>query len=115
METGTERDERGGGERRSTGWERGRERGRGGNGDGDGDGKGDGGEDSSGNGNGDEDSGNGNKDRIGEGGKEAKRAKPPKIVLDAVRETRETWVEREKNVEKRKSWFSSCQPRQSRE
>ena len=43
--------------------------------DGNGDGNGDGSEDSSGDGNGDEDSGN--EDRIGEGGREAKKRKKP--------------------------------------
>ena len=43
----------------------------GGNGDGDGDGS----ESSSGDGNGDEDNGNGNEDRIGEGGRKAKKRK----------------------------------------
>ena len=72
-----------GSERRSAG----RERGRGGNGDGDGggdrrrtpggnrDGNGDGSEDCSGDGNGDDD--NGNENRIGEGGREAKKRKKP--------------------------------------
>ena len=45
--------------------------------DGNGNGNGDGSEDSSGDGNGDEDNGNGNEDRIGEGGREAKRRKKP--------------------------------------
>ena len=45
--------------------------------DGNGDENGDGSEDSSGDGNGDEDNGNGNKDRIGEGGREAKKRKKP--------------------------------------
>ena len=45
--------------------------------DGNGDGNGDGSEDSSGDGNGDEDNGNGNEDRIGEGGREAKKDKKP--------------------------------------
>ena len=46
--------------------------------DGNGDGIGDGREDSSsGNGNGDEDNGNENEDRIGEGGREAKKRKKP--------------------------------------
>ena len=68
--------------------------------DGNGDGHGDGSEDSSGDGNGDEDKGNGNDDRIAEGGREAKkRARNRKIVVDAVRETGETRVERYKNVE----------------
>ena len=43
--------------------------------DGNGNGNGDGSEDSSGDGNGDEDNGNGNEDRIGEGGREAKKRK----------------------------------------
>ena len=41
------------------------------------DGNGDGSEDSSGDGNGDEDNGNGNEDKIGEGGREAKKRKKP--------------------------------------
>ena len=45
--------------------------------DGNGDGNGDGSEDSSGDGNGDDDNGNGNEDRIGEGGREAKKRKKP--------------------------------------
>ena len=45
--------------------------------DGHGNGNGDGSEDSSGDGNGDEDNGNGNEDRIGEGGREAKKRKKP--------------------------------------
>ena len=45
--------------------------------DGNGDGSGDGSEDSSGDGNGDDDSGNGNENRIGEGGREAKKRKMP--------------------------------------
>ena len=45
--------------------------------DGNGDGNGDGSEDSSGDGNGDEDNGNWNEDRIGEGGREAKKRKKP--------------------------------------
>ena len=45
--------------------------------DGSGDGNGDGGEDSSGDWNGDEDNGNGNEDRIGEGGREAKKRNKP--------------------------------------
>ena len=56
-------------------------------------------EDCSGDGNGDDD--NGNENRIGraEGGQ--KSARHRKIAVDAVRETGETWVEREKNVEKK--------------
>ena len=43
---------------------------------------GNGSENSSGDGNGDEDNGNGNEDRIGKGGREAKkRKKPQKVVL----------------------------------
>ena len=42
-----------------------------------GDGNGDGREDSGGDGNGNEDNGNGNEDRIGEGGREAKKRKKP--------------------------------------
>ena len=45
--------------------------------DGNGDGNGDGSEDSSEDGNGDEDNGNGSEDRIGQGGREAKRRKKP--------------------------------------
>ena len=64
-----------------------------------GDGTGDGNEDCSGDGNGDGDSGN--EDRIGEGGREAKKRKKPQNTVDAVRETGETWVESENNVEKK--------------
>ena len=57
------------------------------------DGNGDGSEDSSGDGNGDED--NSNEDRIGEGGRKAKkRKKPQNSCVDAMRETGETLVER---------------------
>ena len=45
--------------------------------DGNGGGNGGGSEDSSGDGNGDDDNGNGNEDRIGEGGREAKKHKKP--------------------------------------
>ena len=45
--------------------------------DGNGDGDGDGSEDSGGDGNGDDDNGNGNENRIGEGGREAKKRKKP--------------------------------------
>ena len=69
--------------------------------EGNGDGNGDGSEGSSGDGNGDEEGGNGNEDRIGEGGREAKSARNRRIVVDAMRETGETWMEREKNVEKK--------------
>ena len=67
--------------------------------DGNGDGNGDGSEHSSGAWNGDDS--NGNEDRIGEGGRDAKKRKTPQIVIDAVRETGETWVKRDKNVEKK--------------
>ena len=67
--------------------------------DGNGHGNGDGSEDCSGDGNGDDD--NGNENRIGEGGREAKKRKKPQIVVDAVRETGETRVESEKYVEKK--------------
>ena len=56
-------------------------------------------QDSSVDGNADNDNGNGNKNRIGEGGKEAKKRKKRKIAVDAVRETGETRVEREKKIE----------------
>ena len=69
--------------------------------DGNGDENGDGSEDSSGDGNGDDDNGNGSEDRIGEGRREAKSARNRKIAVDAVRETGETRVERERNVEKK--------------
>ena len=65
------------------------------------DGNGDGSEDSSGDGNGDEDNGNGT--RIGSGRAEERRksARNRKMVVDAIRETGETRVERGKNVEKK--------------
>ena len=115
------------GERRSAGWERGRERGRGGDGDGDGggtgvetrrrtpdengDGKGDGSEDSSGDGNEDEDNGNGNRnvDRIGEGGSEAKKRKKPQTSRRHVGNEGDLGETRE-NI-KKKGWSSSCQLR----
>ena len=68
--------------------------------DGNGDRNGDGSEDCSGDENGDDGNGNRNDNRIEEGGREAKKRKKPQIVVDAVRETGETRVEREKNVEK---------------
>ena len=69
--------------------------------DGYGDGNGDGSEDCSGDGNGDDDNGN-EKNRIGEGAEgRRKSARNRKIVVDAVRETGETGVESEKNVEKK--------------
>ena len=48
---------------------------------------------------------------IGLGRAEGRRksARNRKIAVDAVRETREAWVETEQNVEEKKSWFSSCQ------
>ena len=60
-----------------TGAGTGRGRGGGGGGDGDGDGDGDGSEDRSEDGDGDEDNGNVNEDRIGEGGREAKKPEKP--------------------------------------
>ena len=67
--------------------------------DGNGDGNGDRSEDCSGDGNGDDD--NGNDNRIGEGEVRRKSARNRKIAVDAARETGETWVESEKNVEKK--------------
>ena len=66
---------------------------------GNGNGNGDGSEDSSGDGNGDDDNGTGT--RIGSGRAEERRksARNRKIVVDGVRETGETRMEREKNVE----------------
>ena len=58
-------------------------------------------EDGSGDGNGDENNGNENDDRIGEGKKEAKNARNRKIVVNAMPETGETWVERGKSIENR--------------
>ena len=69
--------------------------------DGNGDGNGDGSEDSSGDGNEDDDNGNGNENRIGGAKERRKSARNRKIVVDAVRETGETRVEREKNVEQK--------------
>ena len=90
--------------------------------DGNGDGNGDRSEDCSGDGNGDDDNGNGDGNgdrsedcsgdgngttitgtRIGLGRAEGKRksARNRKIAVDAARETGETWVESEKNVEKK--------------
>ena len=65
--------------------------------DGNGDGNGDGSEDCSGDGNGDDDNGL----RIGLGRADGRRksTRNHKTAVDAVRETRETWVESEKNVE----------------
>ena len=67
--------------------------------DGNGDGNGDVSEDYSGDGNGDDD--NGNEKWIGEGGRGTKSARNRIIAVDAVRETGETWVESEKNVEQK--------------
>ena len=106
----------GGGERRSARWDRGREwrreRGRGGDGDGmgmktpgrtqdgNGDWSGDGNEsNNSGDGNGDRNgngNGNGNEDRIGEDGGDSKNTRNRTRLVDAMWETGETWVEREK-------------------
>ena len=63
--------------------------------DGNRDGNGNRSEDSGGDGNGDDDNGNGNENKIGEGGREAKSARNRKIVVDAVRETEETRMEKE--------------------
>ena len=49
-------------------------------------------------GNGDDD--NGNENGIGEGGREAKKRKKRRIVVDAMRETGETRVESEKKCRK---------------
>ena len=68
--------------------------------DGNGDGNGDVSEDCSGDGNGDDD--NGNENRIGECGRGTKkRKKPQNSCRRRARETGETWVESEKNVEKK--------------
>ena len=64
--------------------------------DGNGDGNGDGSKDSSRDGNGEED--NGNEDRIGEGGKEAKK---PQNSCRRRAGNGETWVERDNNVGKK--------------
>ena len=71
--------------------------------DGNGDGNVDGSEDSSGDGNGDEDNGNGNEERIGEGGREAKKRKKPQNSCRRQWETGETWLggKGKKNVEKK--------------
>ena len=69
--------------------------------DGNGDGNGDGSEDSSGDGNGDDDKGNGTEDRIGEGGREAKKRKKLQNSCRRRAGNGETRVEREKNVEKK--------------
>ena len=50
---------------------------------------------------GNEDEDNGNEDRIGEGGREAKKRKKPEIVVDAVRETGGHGWKDKKNVEKK--------------
>ena len=70
------------------------------------DGNEDGSEDSGEDGNGDED--NGNQDRIGEGGREAK--KPQNSCRRHV-ENGGDLVWKEEIMEKIKGWFSSCQPR----
>ena len=62
------------------------------------DGNGDVSEDCSGDGNGDDD--NGNKNRIGEGGRGTKKRKKPQNSCRRQRETGETCVDSEKNVEK---------------
>ena len=67
--------------------------------DGNGDGNGDGSEHCSGDGNGD--GANGNENRIGRAEGRRKSARNRKIAVDAVRETGKTWVESEKNVEKK--------------
>ena len=67
--------------------------------DGNGDGDGDGSEDCSGDGNRNDD--NGIENRIGEGGREAKKRKKPQNSCRRRAETGETWVESEKNVEKK--------------
>ena len=70
--------------------------------DGNGDGNGDGSEDSSGDGNGDDDdNGNGTENGVGRAEGRRKSARNRKIVVDAVRETGETRVEREKNAERK--------------
>ena len=51
-------------------------------------------------GNGDED-GIRDENRIGEGGRGAKKRKKPHTHVDAMWRTGETWVERGKNVEKK--------------
>ena len=67
--------------------------------DGTGDGSGDGNETIGGDGNGDKD---GNGDGIGESAGETKKSKKNnKRVVDAMWETGDTWVEREKNVDKK--------------
>ena len=76
----------------------------------DGNGNGDGSEDSSGNGNGDEDNGNGNEDRIGEGGREAKKRKKPQNSCRRRARNGGDLSGKWKNVEK-KGLASSCQPR----
>ena len=77
---------------------------------GNGDGNRDGSEDSIEDRNGDEDNGNGNEDRIGEGGREAKKRKKPQNSCKRRAGNRgDTGGKRKQNVEK-KGWFSSCQP-----
>ena len=67
--------------------------------DGNGDGNGDGSETCSGDGNGDDDSGL--RTGLGRADGRRKSARNRKIAVDAVRETGETWVESERNVEKK--------------
>ena len=67
--------------------------------DGNGDGNGEGSEDCSGDGNGDDD--NGIENRIGEGGREVKKRKKPQNSCRRRTGSGETWVESEKNVEKK--------------
>ena len=70
--------------------------------DGNGDVNGDGSEDSSGDGNGDEDNGNGNEDRIGEGGREAKkREKPQNSCRRQVGNGRDCGRKKKKRIKER--------------
>ena len=69
--------------------------------DGNGDGTGDRSEGSSGDGNGDEDNGNGNEDRIGEGGREAKKRKKPQNSCRRQVGTGGDLGGKRKNVEKK--------------
>ena len=78
--------------------------------DGNGDENGDGSEDSSGDGNGDDDNGNENENRIGEGGREAKKRKKPQKAVDAVRETGNTRVEREKKYRRERVGSVAANP-----
>ena len=76
--------------------------------DGNRDENGDGSEDSSGDGNGDED--NRNEDRVGRTEEMGKSARNRKKVVDAVRETGQTRVERKKNVEKKRFGSVAANP-----